>query len=224
MTPKPRVASLVFISMKTGLALLAAVSMFAVVGCHHDQDLSAHAQSKSPTAPATPTAPDEPKKEDAGFDLSVKGSDEGHGKAHLSISDGEGGGFKMDLDEMAKSFSMKMGDGKNGIENNVNHAESDLVLPFYTGSTRVLPACMKIGTDKEKVWLEVRTTTDSVQQVYDFYAGKMPNGKRTDSVSRKDGQVTEFELKSEDGGTTVAVEAKVEDGKTQITQVHGVKS
>lgn len=210
--------------MKTGLALLAAVSMIALVGCHHDKDLSAHAQSKSILTPAAPTTPEAPKKEEAGFDLSVKGSEEGKGEAHLSISDGEGAGFKMDIDEMAKSFSMKMGDGKNGIENNVNHAESDLVLPFYTGSTRVLPACMKIGADKESVWLEVRTTTDSVQQVYDFYAGKMPSGKRSDSVSRVNGSVTEFELKSEEGGKTVAVEAKVEDGKTQITQVHAIKS
>ncbi|MFZ4507866.1 MAG: hypothetical protein ACOYON_09250 [Fimbriimonas sp.] len=139
------------------------------------------------------------------------------GSAKVDIKDGEGGGFSFDMDSKTGTFKMKAGDKDSKFENDVSISESELGVPIYPGSSEVRVASMRAESTKERSVISVRTTTDSPEQVADFYRSKMTVNSES---KQKDDTSTEIELKEDEkSGRKFAVSAKREDGKTTTVTV-----
>ena len=177
--------------MRFNLVASTFVSLIALSGCHDGQitsdDGKSHAEIKID-----------------GNGVSVK-SDDGKGAknevrldgAHVDLHDSKGSGLKMDADK--EGFSLKVkGDGTS-VENNVSINEAELGVPFYPGSEEVKVASLRADTDKEKVSISTRSTSDSPESVIAFYTPKITVDSKSTTVA--------------DGKSKIEVKGKLRDGR-----------
>jgi len=90
-------------------------------------------------------------------------------------------------------------------------SEQELGLPFYPGSAKVDGRDMKVDNKGEKTFSAVRTTSDTIVKVVDFYKDKVAEAATT--TSDQFGMVSG---KLEDG-RKASISAIPHDGKVEIT-------
>ncbi len=102
-------------------------------------------------------------------------------------------------------------DGNTSIGGGTSITEAELEVPFYPGSTEKPASNMKHEGNDEKVYSTTRETTDSPEQVAEFYKGKI---KGMNVITGPDAASGGGALPS---GAAFAFAATKQDGKTQIT-------
>lgn len=115
--------------------------------------------------------------------------------------------------------SVKVSDehGTSSIGGGTTVSESDLGVPFYPGSAEISGTGFKFDGPKEVNASCDRSTTDSPDQVIQFYSEKLSNSTKNTSgaISSLTGQLP--------SGGTVVVAARSKDGQTIISVTARVK-
>lgn len=124
-----------------------------------------------------------------------------------TVSISSDGKSTIKVDEKAGSMEVKTNQATAKIGGEETVTEADLRLAFYPGSTELKGASMKVNSAKGDMFMCVRETSDSVEKVSSFYAGKVKDFKTFD------GSVT----------GTAYITGKADDGVKIAIQVARVK-
>jgi hypothetical protein len=117
------------------------------------------------------------------------------------------------LDEQAGIMEVKTKGGVASIGGEETVTEADLKLPFYPASMEKKGASMKVKGTKGDIFMSVRETSDSVEQVSKFYAEKIKDFHTFAGSVTGTAYLTG---KAEDG-VKIAVQLARVDEKTMIT-------
>ncbi len=123
------------------------------------------------------------------------------------------------VDEIAGSMEVKTKEATATIGGEETVTEADLGLVFYPGSTEMKGASMKVKGAKGDIFMCVRETSDPVEKVSEFYAGKVKDFKTFEGAATG----TAYLTGKADDGVKIAIQVARVKEKTTITITKSTK-